>query len=139
MAQFTTRYKEIANTPLKIKNKGIPKGEKAFMTWYNPKIYNYKNLKEKDQNTFNDMIFFMVNEVENKLAYYDSEARNERLTIKTQLEAEIKVEVVSEVLRELQAQLVEYLVNIIDNYEEDIEEIETDDYFIGCPLMTNDE
>lgn len=104
------------------------------MTYYNPKIYNYSNLNKRDQEKLNDMIFWLMNEVERKCEELDSISNDKKESLQERLKAEAQLEAVQNLFDDLKIQLIEYIVNAIDNDErEDIESIDTMDYLYGCP------
>lgn len=110
------------------------------MTYYDPKIFNYSNLNERDQSTLNDMIFWLMNEVERKCEELKDDSNDAENSIEERLRAEIQYEAVKGLSDDLVMQLVEFIVNAIDNDDrEDVETIDTNDYFYGCPEVEDDD
>lgn len=88
------------------------------MTYYNPKIYNYKNLKEKDRLIAAGMIYqYMVAKDAMQILKWDTATA---LTIASD---DIQVCLISEI--------IEFMVSAIDSYEEEVEIVDTDDYAEG--------
>lgn len=96
------------------------------MTYYNPRIYNYSNLHDEDKREFK-MIMYFINSIDNIIADYEVEEE----TLIEKAVNEIKLATLNEVKERLENELLEYIVSVMDNYDEDVKEIDTDDYFYG--------
>lgn len=99
------------------------------MTYINPRIYNFSNLKPEDQLTIT-MMMDLVGDLEN--LEYDYEPGREASTLE-KIEGEIAVNTIREAQDYLESSIVDWMVSIIDNYEDEyeIEDKDTDDYFYG--------
>ena len=105
------------------------------MTYFNPRIYNYHNLKEEDKKVVDGMIY-LVDSLENMEADY---LGYEDETTMEKIQNEIALETLQEAQERLKYDIAEFMVAMIENYDEDVEEIDTDNYFYGCPLVKDDE
>lgn len=105
------------------------------MTYFNPRIYNYHNLNDEDRYVVNAMIYLVesLECAEADCEYYDDE------TILDKIKSEIVVETLQEAQERLKNDIIEYMVTRIDEYEDDVVEIDTDDYFIGSILEENED
>lgn len=97
------------------------------MSYYNPRIYNYSNLKPEDKR-FIYAMSLMVEGLE--LHECDYLIEDECSTLE-RIECEIAQEVLKEAEEYLKADMREFIVAIIDGYEEDVPEVDTDDHFYG--------
>lgn len=106
------------------------------MTYFNPRIYNYHNLNDEDRYVVNAMIY-LVESLESAEADYDL---YDNETTLDKINSEIVIETLQEAQERLKNDIVEYMVTRIEKYEDDVAEIDTDDYFIGSRLEgDNDE
>jgi len=97
------------------------------MSKYNPRIYNYYNLKEEDKTYINAKAEVISSlEAEQHEYFYIGEP-----TVLEKMFVETAQEVLNHVKKSLIRDLVEFIVVTIDSYEEDVEEIETSDFFYG--------
>lgn len=104
------------------------------MSFYNPKIYNYKNLI-KDDKCIVDAIAMCIQGLEDMKCDYA--IRKDKKMILEQIESEIALETLDRAIERQCMDLIELMVSWIDAYEQDVEEIETDNYFEGSDTLTN--
>lgn len=99
------------------------------MTYINPRIYNYSNLKPEDQWTIKAMVN-LVGDLDN--LEYDYDPDREASTLE-KIEGEIAVRTLRGAQEYLKQSIVDWIVAFIDNYENEyeIEDKDTDDYFYG--------
>lgn len=93
------------------------------MTYFNPKIYNYKNLHEEDKNLI-DYFDYAIESVENYEPIEWEGENNEKEPVLDRMKREIEQEFKEELLEYLKCERLENIVGVMDNYEEDIEEVE---------------
>lgn len=94
---------------------------------YNPRIYNYSNLKKEDQ-IIVDYMIYLTDSIEEMKYDYDTDMNTSHLE---KIFNETAVEVVDEVIERVIEEILEFIVSTIENYDEDIEEIDTDDFLYG--------
>lgn len=87
------------------------------MSYYNPDIYNYGNLKEEDKIYIN-YYRWGVEAVEN-YEPIEWEGENEEETVFEKIKREIEQEFKEKLLEHLRIEETELIVAIMDNYEED--------------------
>lgn len=118
--------------------------EDINMTYYNPKIYNYAHLNKEDKNIFDYMIIVLMDNLESCIQDKKDELDFEDTDLAERLSLEAQIKGLEEANERLQCELVEFIVSRIDDYvtdeeTDDIEEIDTDDYFYRCPYIQNDD
>lgn len=101
------------------------------MTYFDPKIYNYNNLKKKDQLIIDDIMQFGFMPVVNSEydLHYDLKSEN---TL-SKMVAEIKLSALKEAEQHIVYDVIELIVSIIEKYEEQVEEKDCD-YLDGCQV-----
>lgn len=105
------------------------------MTYFNPRIYNYHNLKKRDKNVVDGMVY-LIDSLENMEA--DHVGYEDETTL-DKIQNEIALETLREAQERLKCDIVEFMVSMIETYDEEVEEIDTDNYFYECPLVKDDE
>lgn len=100
------------------------------MTYFNPKIFNKQNLKEKDRKElecWNNEVMFHIDSVrsdfEEMNSFYGFEAMKP-------LVSEIVNSFCDELKERWGYSMQEHLVSCIENYDEDVQEIETPETFL---------
>ena len=99
------------------------------MTYFNPRIYNKQNLKEKDRKELEYWKEVFDSVIENAKEWFVSSTITDIQTIDNLL-AEVAEEFCEYVRADLGYQLQDNVVSIIDNYEGDIEEVEEPETFL---------
>lgn len=97
------------------------------MLEYDPKIYNYANLKQEDKEKI-DAMFLMYEAVDDLDFTIESFGS---VSFIPMLFTETAAETVEEVKVVLFETMVEYMVQRIDTYMEDVESQMTEDHFYG--------
>lgn len=99
------------------------------MSYFDTKIYNKQNLKDKDKNEFDFWYFQFDNLIENARSNYELEVADETSTIR-----EMKKEIIDEFCETLKTDLgyamQEVVVGVIDNYDNDVEEVENPETYL---------
>ena len=108
------------------------------MTYFNPRIYNKQNLKEKDRKELEYWKEVFDSVIENAKERFVSSTITDIQTIDTLL-TEVAEEFCEYVRADLGYQLQDNVVSIIDNYEGDIEEVEEPETFLYYPDVSEDE
>lgn len=108
------------------------------MTYIDPKVYNYKNLKDKDKDTFDNMVYFCYEQIEHEINEIEFNAEYEN-TVQARMNAEIQKEALINLSDRMQSSLVDYLIYTIEHYEEDITSNDSEHYFDGCRFFEEDE
>lgn len=99
------------------------------MSRYNPRIYNFANLKVIDKVAISS-ILLCVDELENAKEEYARLGNDSSRTMNI-IEYECKQEAAEECAENLRIVAINTIISLIDGYEEDVEEIDTDDFFYG--------
>lgn len=96
------------------------------MTFYNPRIYNYANLKKEDKLMVRGMIA-MIKDID------DLCDDDEPSTIFEKMHAGIKKEVVNDIKEDMCHSIIDQIVACIESYDDDdeVQEFDTFDYFYG--------
>ena len=97
------------------------------MSHYNPRVYNYSNLKDEDRRMVNGFIY-MMNSVENMKDDFEMDVEIEFLKKPFYQTAEL---VIDQAIQHMANDIVEFIVSTIDGYDEEVEEYDTDDYLYG--------
>lgn len=107
------------------------------MTYYDPKIYNFKNLKDKDKLIVAGM-FYQYLIAHEALKDYE-EANETSQTLFQEMKNTNAVDTTKELIKKLGTEIIDYIVSTIDSYEEDVELVETKHYTEGVyddPLVS---
>lgn len=108
------------------------------MTYYNPKVYNYSNLKDKDKEIIDCICITALDAVENAIVEKEDELVDEEVILeKIRLQSEISALI--EVEQNIQLEMIELMVSTIEHYPEEFQDEDlknTDDHFYGCPYFT---
>lgn len=99
----------------------------GIMTCYNPRVYNYSNLRDEDKQCARIM-YHLLGVVKDKATEYNCTGTP---TILEQIENEIAKETIDEVVDTIELEIVEFFVDCIDHYNKEIKMIDTNDYFYG--------
>ena len=93
-----------------------------------PRIYNFKNLKLKDQVVVASQfkIFLLVKKEKEDL----KEAAKKQTSL-TKFLYEVAIEELDEVEEKIKDTIIQTIVSFIENYDFFVKELETDDYFYG--------
>lgn len=94
------------------------------MTYFNPRIYNYSNLKAADKDLIDFALTVLEAEAEIDFGDFESEALEKFAE---------KVE--SSLIEGQLMNIMDHIVGIIDGYGEAVEEKDTNDFFFGCELI----
>lgn len=97
------------------------------MSYYNPKIYNYSNLKPEDKTIIRAMVWM----VDSLQSIGDDYLLTEEESTLEKIKCEIALETILDAKEKLTFEIIEHIVAFIDDYEEEIEPIETDNYLYG--------
>lgn len=92
------------------------------MTYFNPKVYNRENLKEKDKHELDFYFRMVMNAIYN--AEFDSKVTYELSPTLKKIKGELIEEFAKEVKEQIAITWDEIVVTMIDEYEEDVEERE---------------
>lgn len=98
--------------------------------FYNPRIYNYSNLNERDKEIA-DMMLMQLEEIEFIGDDYLDVANDEDSLIKERIEAEIKLMALTDVYKHLFENIIEFMISCIEHYEDDVVEIDTNNFLFG--------
>ena len=104
------------------------------MTYFNPRIFNYQNLNKQDKIIVNWLIY-LVESLENMEYDYSDD---EDCTTLEKVKNEIAIETLHEAQDRLKSDIVDFMVSSIDEYEGVVNDVNTDDYFYGCPYVKKD-
>lgn len=104
------------------------------MSGYNPRIYNYSNLEEKDKELIKFAVYTALDSMELAKCDYaiDLESENmggRELTAIHKIEAEERIAGINYAESYLLDNIIKEMVARIDNYDYEVPEIDTDDYF----------
>lgn len=97
------------------------------MTHYNPKIYNFSNLENKDKNIILAMLWSLETLEALEFDYKDD---GESTTLE-KIRSEIARDVLAEAEERIVSDAVQVMVSMIDRYDQDVDEIDTTDYLYG--------
>lgn len=100
------------------------------MSNYNPKVYNYSNLKDEDKKLIR-MMLSMVDSTMEVMEEFELQKEYEDETILNKIAFEERGIGADEARRSMLYDIVEEIVYLIDNYDEEVSEKETDDFFYG--------
>lgn len=103
------------------------------MDFVKASIYNYSNLHEEDKKIA-DRLIQMVFEINLRKLFY---LENKELPLEKQLSNKFKLEGIEVATRTAIDQTVSFICDAINSYEEEVEEIDTEDYFCGANYSTN--
>ena len=97
------------------------------MTHYNPKIYNFSNLENKDKN----IIMATLWSPETLAALEFDYKTDGKSTTLEKIRSEIAREVLAEAEERIVSDAIQMMVSMIDRYDHDMNEIDTTDYLYG--------
>lgn len=97
------------------------------MTYFDPKIYNVKNLKEKDREAVNTADFIVSQTITQLKSSYKDMLEQSNNTLK-KIEAEICIETLEDLMYAYDSERRMYITSIIDNYEEDYQVEKYDEF-----------
>lgn len=99
--------------------------------YYNPRIYNYSNLKDEDKKVV-DYLLLMSERMEDLEDAENMDADFSDTTYE-KIQHEIRAGAYNDAVDEIIMFIIEIMVSMIENYDEDVEELDTHDFFVGCP------
>lgn len=94
-----------------------------------PRTINYSNLKDKDKQIIIHQLL-MLEELNDLIGQYEIEREITESTLQT-ISYEEGIRALEEAKRVMLDYIIDMMTSIIDSYPEDIEPIDTDDYFYG--------
>ena len=97
------------------------------MSYYDPRIYNFHNLEVDDKLVILDMLR-LVDSVKNLMKSYEPENEMSHLEKNFYETANF---VSDQILQTLNNGIIEYIVKYMEPYEDNVEEMDIDDYFYG--------
>lgn len=97
------------------------------MAHYNPKIYNFSNLENKDKNIILAMLWSLETLEALEFDYKD----DGKSTTLEKIRSEIARDVLAEAEERIVSDAVQVMVSMIDRYDQDVDEIDTTDYLYG--------
>lgn len=96
---------------------------------YNIRIYNYSNLKSEDKQIVQAQLL-MFETVEDTITEY-MYRRESSTNILNAVSYEEGIKALEQVQQNMFSDIVEYIVYAIDSYEEDVDEVDTQDPLFG--------
>lgn len=106
-----------------------PKSKGGKRMTYNTRIYNYSNLKSEDKQIVQAQLL-MFETVEDTITEY-MYRRESSTNILDAVSYEEGIKALEQVQQNMFSDIVEYIVYAIDSYEEDVDEVDTQDPLFG--------
>ena len=100
------------------------------MSYYDPKIYNYSNLDEKEKSLLEAILSTTLFSIGNKYCEYSYE-RECASNCLDRIRYEERIDATMDMVDNFLGDIVELMVRMIDSSDREIEEKDTDSYFYG--------
>ena len=110
----------------------IPKSKGGKTMTYNTKIYNYKNLHTDDKQIVQAQLL-MFETIEDLITEYTYSKEACTNTLET-ISYEEGIKALEDAKEKMYSDIVEYMVFAIEGYEEDVNEVDTNDPFYGLEI-----
>lgn len=104
------------------------------MTYFDPKIFNVKNLKEKDREAVDTADFITSQTISQIKSEYEDMLNHSTHTLE-KIQAEIMLETIEDFMRAYDNKRRMYIVALLDSYEEDYQVEKYDEF---GPKITDD-
>ena len=106
------------------------------MSYYDPRIYNYSNLEEKDKKIIDLMVATALDSMEGAKNDFEDDLECEGMpgygvSLMDRIKSEERIAGISHAEELFVTSVMEIIVAWIDDYDHDVPEVETNDYFYG--------